>query len=52
MIRVICMLMENKSLSLKPTKKNKIKKKLTFQLNFVLEIFLMDSVIPSLEKYL
>ena len=51
MIRVICMLTENKSLSLKPTKKKK-KKKLTFQLNFVLEIFIMDSVIPSLEKYL
>ena len=46
-IIAICLLMENKSLSLK----SRIKM-LTFQLNFVLEVFLMDLVLLSLEKYL
>ena len=36
MIRVICMLMENKSLSLKPTKNKKIKKKINFSTQFCL----------------
>ena len=39
--------MEKKSLSLEPTIK-----KLTFKLNSVLEVYLMDIVIPSLEIYL
>ena len=44
---IICLLMEKKSVNLKPTRKI-----LTFQLNFVLEVFLMDLVLLSLEKYL
>ena len=44
---VICLLMEKKSLSLKPTIKM-----LTFKLNFVSEECLMDLVLLSLEKYL
>ena len=44
---VICLLMEKKSLRLKPTIKM-----LTFQLNFFLETYLMDLVLLSLEKYL
>ena len=47
LIIVICLLMEKKSLSLEPTIK-----KLTFKLNSVLEVYLMDIVIPSLEIYL
>ena len=39
--------MEKKSLSLKLTIQA-----LTFQLNFVSEVFLMDLIILSLEKYL
>ena len=46
-IVVICLLMEKKSLSLKPTIKM-----LTFQLNFVSQVYLMDLVLFSLEKYL
>ena len=41
------MLMENKSLNLKSTIKM-----LTFQLNFVWEVFLIDLVLLSPEKYL
>ena len=41
---VICFLMEKKSLSLKPTMKM-----LTFQLNFVFEVHLMNLVLLSLE---
>ena len=44
---VICLLMENKSLNLKLTIKM-----LTFQLNFLSEIYLMDLVLLSLEHYL
>ena len=44
-IIVICLLMERNSLSLKPTIKI-----LTFQLSFVLEVFIMDLVLLSLEK--
>ena len=44
---VICLLIENKSLNLKLTVKI-----LTFKLNFVSEVYLMDIVILSLEKYL
>ena len=42
-----CLLMEKKYLSLKPTINM-----LTFQLNFVSEVYLMDSVLVSLDKYL
>ena len=44
---VICLLMEKKSSILKP-----IIKMLTFQLNFVLEVYLINLLILSLEKYL
>ena len=44
---VICLLMEKKSLSLKPTIAM-----LTFQLSFFLEAYFMDLVLLSLEKYL
>ena len=44
---VICLLMEKKSLNLKP-----VIKMLTFQLNFVLEAYIMDLVLLGLEKYL
>ena len=47
LINVICLLMENKSLNLKLTIKM-----LTFQLNFISEIYLMDLVLLSLEHYL
>ena len=47
LIIVICLLMENKYLSLKPTIKM-----LTFQHIFVSEAFLMDLVLQILEKYL
>ena len=47
LIIVICLLMEKKILNLKMTIKM-----LTFQLNFVSEVFLMDLVLLSLEKYL
>ena len=47
MIIVIFLLMENEYLDLKPTIKM-----LTFQLNFVLEEYLMNLVLLSLEKYL
>ena len=47
LIIVIYLLMKRKSLSLKLTIKM-----LTFQLNFVLEIYLMDLVLLSLQKYL
>ena len=47
MIIVICLLMEKKSLNLKPAIKM-----LTFQLNFVSEVFLMDLVLLSPDKYL
>ena len=47
MMIIICFLMEQKSLSLKPTIKT-----VTFQLNFVSEVYLMDLVLLSLEKYL
>ena len=43
LIKAICLLMEKKSLSLKPTIKM-----LTFQLNFVLEAYKMDLVLLSL----
>ena len=43
MIIVICLLMERKSLNLEI-------KMLIFQLNFVLEVFLMDLVLLSLES--
>ena len=45
LITVICMLMEKKSLNLKPTIRM-----LTFQLNFVSEVPLMDLVLMSLDK--
>ena len=45
LIIVICMLMEKKSLNLKPTIRM-----LTFQLNFVSEVPLMDLVLMSLDK--
>ena len=41
------LLMEKKSLNLKPTIKV-----LTFQINFVLEVYLMDLMLLSLEKYI
>ena len=47
LIIIICLLMEKKSLSLKP----KIKM-LTFQINFVSEAYLMNLVLLNLEKYL
>ena len=47
LIIVICLLMEKKSLKLKLTIKM-----LTSQLNFVSEVYLMDLVLLSLEKYL
>ena len=47
LIIVICLLMQKEIFNLKP--KIKI---LTFQLNFVLEIYLMDLVLLSLDKYL
>ena len=47
LVIVIYLLMENKSLSLKPTIKM-----LTFQLNFISEVYLMDLVLVSLEGYL
>ena len=47
MIIVICLLMEKKSLNLKLNIKM-----LTFQLSFVWEVFLIDLVLFSLEKYL
>ena len=47
LIIVICLLIENKSLNLKLTIKM-----LTFQLNFVSDVYLMDLVLLSLEKYL
>ena len=43
LIIVICLLMENKSFSLKPTIKM-----LTFHFNFVLEVYLMDLVLLTL----
>ena len=43
MITVICLLMEKKGLNFKPTIKM-----LTFEINFVLEVYLMDLVL--LEK--
>ena len=46
MIIVICLLMEKKSLHLKLTIKM-----LNVQLNFVSEVFLMDLVLLSIEKY-
>ena len=46
-VRVICLLMEMKSLSLKSTIKM-----LNFQQNFVSEAYLMSLVLLSLEKYL
>ena len=47
LVIVIYLLMENKSLTLKPTIKM-----LTFQLNFISELYLMDLVLVSLEGYL
>ena len=47
LMEIISLLMENKSLSLKATIKV-----LTLKLSFVLEVYLMDLVLPSLEKYL
>ena len=47
LIIVICLLMEKKSLNLKPAIKM-----LTFQQNFIWEVYLMDLVLLSLEKYL
>ena len=44
---VICLLMEKRSLNIKLTIKM-----LTFQLNFVLEVFLMDLMLLSQEKHL
>ena len=46
-IIVICLLMEKRSLNIKLTIKM-----LTFQLNFVLEVFLMDLMLLSQEKHL
>ena len=46
LIIVICLLMEKKSLSLNPTTKM-----LTFLLNFVSELYVMDLVLLSLEKW-
>ena len=47
LIIVILLLMEKRYLNLKPTIKV-----LTFQLNFVSEVYLMDLVLLSLEKYI
>ena len=47
LIIVICLLIEKKYLNLKPTIKM-----LTVRHNFVLEVFLMDLVLFSLEKLL
>ena len=47
LIIVMCLLMEKRFLNVKPTTKM-----LTFQLNFILEIYLMDLVLLSLKKYL
>ena len=47
MTTVICLLMENKGLNL-----NLQKKMLIFQISFVWEVFRMDLVLLSLEKYL
>ena len=47
LIVVICLLMEKKYKNLNPTIKM-----LTFHLNFVLEVFLMNLALVSLEKYL
>ena len=47
LVIVIYLLMENKSLTLKPTIKM-----LTFQLNFISELYLMDLVLVNLEGYL
>ena len=44
---IICLLMENKYLSLKQTIKM-----LTYQLSFVSEVYLMYLVLPYLKKYL
>ena len=46
LIIVVCLLMEKKYLSLKPTIKM-----LTLRLNFVSKVYLMDLVLLSLEKY-
>ena len=45
---------EKISLSLRPTMKNSnsVSNSITFQLNSVLEVHLMDLALPSLEKYL
>ena len=43
---VICLLIEKKSLNLNPKMK-----RLTSPLNLVLSVYLMDVVLPSLEKY-
>ena len=45
MIIFICLLMENKSLNLNPTIVN-------FTIQFISEVYLMDLVLMSLEKYL
>ena len=47
LIIVICLFLEKKYLNLKP----KIKK-LTFQLNFISEAYLVDLVLLSVKKYL
>ena len=47
LVIVIYLLMEKKSLNLKLTMKM-----LTFELNFVAEVYLMDLVLLSLEEYL
>ena len=47
LIIVICLLMEKKSLNSRLTIKT-----ITFQLSFLLEVYLMDLVLLSLEKYL
>ena len=47
LIIIIWLLMENKSLNLKLTIKI-----VNFQLTFVSEVFLMDLIVLSLEKYL
>ena len=43
---VICLLIEKKSLNLNPKMK-----RLTFPLNLVLSVYLVDVVLPNLEKY-
>ena len=47
LITIICLLMKNGSLRLKPTIKM-----LTFQVKFFSEIYLIDLVLLTLEKYL